>query len=498
MPVRKQRPGKDGGQPILMWFRRDLRLADNPALSWATRTGRPVIPVFILDDDSESRPSGGASRWWLYGSLHALRADLKTSGSRLTLRRGVARETIAALAQETGASTIVWNRLYDPEIIRQDAEIQAQCEAAGVGIQSFNAALLLEPWTIQTGSGSPYRVFTPFWRRCLEQGFALPETEKPALVPPASWPATEALDTWNLRCHNPDWAAGFRKAWRPGEEGARQRLEDFLRDGAGKYATNRDAPGKQGTSRLSPHLHFGEIGPRQIVAALGGIKAGADKDAFLRQIGWREFCHHLLFHNPEMERVNIRREFDRMPWRNDPDGLRRWQRGQTGYPLVDAGMRELWTTGWMHNRVRMIAASFLTKHLLIDWRHGADWFLDTLVDADLANNSAGWQWTAGCGADAAPYFRIFNPVAQSRRFDAAGEYVRTWVPELRRLPGKAIHAPWQAPPSVLDKAGVRLGENYPYPIVDHAKARRRALDIYRRRIRGVGQIENRQIVRIAQ
>ena len=467
-----------------MWFRRDLRLTDNPALSWASRTARPVIPVFILDEDFGSRPVGGASRWWLHGSLYALHAALRKMGSRLILRRGPAGAAIAALARETRASSIVWNRLYDPAIIRQDTDIEAQCEAAGMATHSFNAALLFEPWTIRTGNGSPYRVFTPFWRRCLQQDFAFPGTERPALVSPASWPATEALETWNLRCHDPDWAAGFREVWRPGEEGARQRLEGFLRNSVGTYAINRNEPGEQGTSRLSPHLHFGEIGPRQIVAALDEIEPGAGKDAFLREIGWREFSHHLLFNNPDMGRVDMRPEFDRMPWRNDPVGLRRWQRGLTGYPLVDAGMRELWAVGWMHNRVRMIVASFLTKHLLIDWRHGADWFWDTLVDADWANNSAGWQWTAGCGVDAAPYFRIFNPVAQSQRFDAAGQYLRTWAPELRRLTDKAIHAPWQAPQAVLTEAGIRLGENYPHPIVDHAEARQRALDIYRTRIRG--------------
>ena len=466
-----------------MWFRRDLRLADNPALSWAIRTGRPILPVFILDEDAGPRPIGGASRWWLHGSLHALGSALEHLGNRLILRRGPAGATLAALVRETGASAIVWNRLYDPACIRRDTAIEVQCKKAGVATRSFNAALLFEPWAIQTGSGAPYRVFTPFWRRCLAQGFASPETEKPTPVPALSWPAAEALETWNLRPRNPDWATGFRKMWRPGEEGARQRLEDFLRGGVGAYGANREKPGTQGTSRLSPHLHFGEIGPRQIVAALEDIEPGAGKDAFLREIGWREFSHHLLFHNPDMGTVNMRPAFDRMPWRNDPDGLRRWQRGQTGYPLVDAGMRELWTTGWMHNRVRMIVASFLTKHLLIDWRRGADWFRDTLVDADWANNSAGWQWTAGSGVDAAPYFRIFNPVAQSQRFDAAGQYLRMWAPELRRLPDKAIHAPWQAPQTVLAEAEVRLGENYPYPIVDHALARQRALDIYQTRIR---------------
>ena len=465
---------------VLVWFRRDLRIADNPALSWAADTGRPVIPFFILE--AGDRGLGAASRWWLHGSLSAFGEALERLNSRLILRRGPAERTIAALARETKAGAIAWNRLYDPGAAERDGKVEAHCRKNGVEPHSFNASLLFEPWTVRTAQGSPYRVFTPFWRRCLSLEPDSPGPSTPSPVPPASWPASEALETWNLRSHGR--AAAFLGAWRPGEEGALQRFERFLNDGVTTYREDRDAPGESGTSRLSPHLHFGEIGPRQIAAALGRLREGGGRSAFMRELGWREFSHHLLFHNPDMAAVNLRPEFDRMPWLDDAESLRRWQRGRTGYPLVDAGMRELRTTGWMHNRnVRMVAASFLTKHLMIDWRLGAEWFLDALVDADLANNSAGWQWVAGCGADAAPYFRIFNPVAQSRRFDAGGQYLRTWLPELRRLPDRLIHAPWQAPPAALAEAGIRLGEDYPLPVVEHAEARRRAMDAYRTRVR---------------
>jgi len=469
-------------RPVLVWFRGDLRLSDHPALSWAVHTGRPVVPVFVLDDSAGVYP-GEASRWWLHGSLQALNTSLEHLGSRLILRRGPPVKALMTLVRETGAAAIAWSRQYDPAGSLQGTQVQAWCDRTGIESRSFNASLLIEPWDISTGSGLPYRVFTPFWRRCLARAFEPPQSEKPVPAPPDSWPVSEKLEEWRLRSAHPDWAAGLRKTWQPGEEGAWNRLDSFLREGFVHYHRHRDQPGRDGTSMLSAHLHFGEIGPRQIVAALDALEPGPGLDAFMRQIGWREFCHHLLFHNPDMETASLRPEFDRMPWRDSPADLRRWQLGQTGYPLVDAGMRELWTTGWMHNRVRMITASFLTKHLLIDWRLGADWFLDTLVDADRANNSAGWQWVAGCGTDAAPYFRIFNPVTQSKRFDPSGRYLRTWLPELRRLPDQVIHTPWSAPRTVLADAGVRLGKNYPRPAVDHAQTRLRALEIYETRIR---------------
>ncbi len=476
-------PGSRG--PVLVWFRRDLRLADNPALAEAAGSGRPVVPVYILDETPDCRRFGGAALWWLHGSLRSLGESLESAGSRLILRRGRAGEALAELVRETGASAVFWNRLHDPLPVARDRKIMSGLREGGLDVRSFNSALLFEPWRVSTKSGSPCRVFTPFWRSCLAREFDQPVAMPVLPAAPASWPASDVLDDWELRPTSPDWASGLRAEWRPGEAGAARRLESFL-EGARveRYGEDRDVPGQPGTSMLSPHLAFGEIGPRQIVDALAALGPDAERGAFVRELGWREFCHHLLFHNPEMGERNLRPEFDRMPWREDAAALRLWQRGKTGYPFVDAGMRELRTRGWMHNRLRMIVASFLTKHLLIDWRLGAAWFWDSLVDADWANNSAGWQWTAGSGADAAPYFRIFNPVAQSKRHDPDGAYLRTWLPELARLPDRLIHAPWQATESELAEAGVELGATYPLPVVDHSFARQRALDTYASRIRG--------------
>lgn len=471
-----------GRRPVLAWFRRDLRLTDNPAWNAAAGSGRPVIPVFILDD--RDRPMGSASRWWLHGSLRELHDALRRAGSRLILRRGPALKVMEELARETDAAAVFWNRLYDPALVGRDNQVEAHCADAGTATRSFNASLLFEPCTVRTAAGTPFRGFTAFWRRCSSRDIELPVPAPPVPAPPTSWPASDGLHRWGLRSRSPDWADGFRSVWQPGERGAKDRLQSFLRHGIDAYHRQRDLPGLAATSRLSPHLHFGEIGPRQAVAALEQAAPGPGRDAFLRELGWREFSHHLLFHNPEMGSANLRPEFDCMPWRDEPAELRRWQRGLTGYPLVDAGMRELWATGWLHNRARMIVASFLTKHLLIDWREGAAWFLDTLVDADWANNSAGWQWVAGCGVDAAPWFRIFNPVTQSRRFDPTGVYLRTWLPKLRRLPDKAIHVPWQASNAALDKAGIRLGQTYPYPMVDLDRGRQRALVAWRTQVRG--------------
>lgn len=469
-------------RPVLAWFRRDLRTRDNSALAWAARQSAPVIPVFVLDPGGADGPLGGASRWWLHGSLQALRNSLENIGSGLVLRSGSAREAIARLARETDAGAICWNRLCGPREPELDKAIKQQCAEAAMKVRAFNSSLLIEPDAVRSGSGSPYQVFTPFWRRCLGLEHDSPDPPPRTLPAPLSWPGSDRLDGWNLRPRNPDWARGLRRNWQPGEAGALETLDRFLSRGVANYLENRDLPARRGTSMLSPHLHFGEIGPRQIFAALEGIEGRAGADAFRRQLGWREFSHHLAFHKPDIGAVNMRRQFDGMAWREDLQGLRRWQQGCTGYPLVDAGMRQLWATGWMHNRARMVASSFLCRHLLIDWRLGAEWFLDTLVDADHANNSMGWQWVAGTGADAVPYFRIFNPVAQSRRFDPRGEYLRAWLPELRKLPDRLIHAPWTASRAELARAGVRFGRDYPLPIVDHKEARRRALHAYRSQV----------------
>ena len=477
--------------PVIVWFRQDLRLADNPALAAAMATGAPVLPVYILAYTDERAP-GGASRWWLDRSLAALDDALGNRGSRLVLRRGNAADTLAALLRETGAGAVYWNRRYEPAAIERDKRVKTALQDAGIDARSFNAALLHEPWTVKTQQGNPYKVFTPFWRaiRALPKDRALPDIPG-ALTSPAQWPNSEELADWALAPSTPDWAGGLRAHWQPGELGARSRLTKFIDEALADYRSGRDRPDLAGTSRLSPHLHFGEIGPRQIWQAIAGrtdqpshggegtpTAIDAAAESFLRELGWREFTHHLLYHWPDLPAANWKRSFDGFPWLDDANGLTAWQRGLTGYPIVDAGMRELWQTGWMHNRVRMIVASFLVKDLLIDWRIGERWFWDTLVDADLAQNAASWQWVAGSGADAAPYFRVFNPVLQGRKFDPDGTYVRRFVPELADLPSDHIHAPWEAPAPVLAMAGVRLGASYPPPVVDHGRARERALAAY--------------------
>lgn len=470
--------------PVVVWFRQDLRTADNPALRAAAATGRPVVPLYVLDDDTPGEwRMGGASRWWLHGALESLAETLDQLGAPLVLRRGKAEKAVHAVADETGAAAVYWNRCYEPFAIDRDKTLKADLSGDGLDVRSFNAALLFEPWTVETGSGGPYRVFSPFWRSCMRD-HAAPDKPEPApesLRGMTDAPEGDALDAWGLRPSAPDWAGGLRDMWTPGEDGAHDRLAHFFNAAADRYKDDRDRPDTDGTSGLSPHLHFGEIGPRQVywaARAHAGKDGTSNKsvDKFVAELGWREFAHHLLYHFPSLPEDNYQEKFDDFPWRSDEKALKAWQRGRTGYPMVDAGMRQLWHTGWMHNRVRMIVASFLVKHLMIHWREGERWFWDTLVDADMANNAASWQWVAGSGADAAPYFRIFNPITQGQKFDPDGAYVRQWVPELDALPGKYIHAPWTAPQSVLDEADIALGDTYPHPIVDHSDARARALD----------------------
>ncbi|MEP6968403.1 MAG: deoxyribodipyrimidine photo-lyase, partial [Pseudomonadota bacterium] len=391
---------------------------------------------------------------------------------------------LADVVVETGAAAVRWNRLYDAASVARDVTIRAKLTKLGVDCRSFNAALLNEPWEIKTGAGGAYRVFSPYWRAARATVGETGPTGRPGtLRAPAGRIRSDAVSDWGLHPAAPDWSTGFRD-WRPGEAGAQKRLDAFLRGAVSLYATGRDKPGVAGTSRLSPHLHFGEIGPRQIWAAAQDAAAHEQAphpqiETFFKELGWREFNHHVLYHHPNAARQDLDAAFDAFPWRKDPEGLKAWRRGRTGFPIVDAGMRQLWATGWMHNRVRMIAASFLIKDLMIDWRVGEAWFWDTLVDADLANNALNWQWVAGSGADAAPYFRIFNPTLQGRTFDPDGEYIRRWVPELAGLPGPFIHEPSRATPETLARAGVELGSDYPTPIVDHASARARALAAYR-------------------
>jgi len=465
---------------VLIWFRRDLRLDDHPALAAAVASGRPIVPVYIFDQGDETRAIGAASRWWLDKSLRALGADLERRGSRLILRSGDVEPTLLDLVAETGAAAVFWNRLYEPGQTARDARLKARLKSQGIEVESFNASLLVEPWKVTTGSGGPFKVFTPFWRAAQPHLELSPSPPAPGrLNAPMAWPASQALASWNLHPTRPDWSGGF-DIWTPGEAGAHARLKRFLAHGLSRYAEGRDHPAAEAISRLSPHLHFGEIGPRQIWAAIEAAvqlspALNRDADKFKAELGWREFSHLLLFHEPSLPTENFKPAFDAFPWRDDEAAYLAWTRGQTGYPMVDAGMRELWTTGFMHNRVRMLVASFLVKHLLIDWRKGEQWFWDTLVDADLAANAASWQWVAGSGADAAPYFRIFSPVGQGQKFDADGQYVRKWIPELAGLPTFALHEPWTLDPAVLRAGGVTLGVTYPKPIVDHAFARQRAL-----------------------
>jgi deoxyribodipyrimidine photo-lyase len=464
--------------PALFWFRQDLRLADNPAL--AAVADRPVLPVYVLDDDAAgSWAPGGAARWWLHHSLAALAAGLAARGAPLLLLRGDARAIIPELAARIGAAEVHAGRMAEPWARRRDAETHAALQDSGGRLVLHRTALLHEPHQLRTGTGKPYSVYTPFSRAV----FALladvppPVPAPDRLLPVPGAPSGESLDALGLlpRAPIPDWAAEFPTHWQPGEDGAQARLAAFLAHGLGGYADRRNDPAAEwGTSGLSPHLHLGEISPRQAWCA-ARERGGKGLETFLKELLWREFSHHLLWHRPEMPEAPLRPEFAAFPWREDAALLRAWQRGRTGYPIVDAGMRQLWRTGWMHNRVRMIAASFLVKHLLLPWQAGEAWFWDTLVDADLAANAASWQWVAGCGADAAPYFRIFNPVLQAEKFDASGAYVRRWCPELSRLPDRVVHRPWEAPALVLAECGVRIGGNWPAPIVDLAEGRARAL-----------------------
>lgn len=471
--------------PSLVWFRQDLRLQDNPALQAAIARGGAIVPLYVLE---EGRGPGGAARWWLHHSLARLEEALRERGSRLILARGEPGDVIAKIVRELGAGAVFWNRRHEPDGLACDAQLEQELVARGIEVQSCNAALLHEPHEIAKRDGGPFQVFTPFWRHCGEQPVAPPiATTAKSLAAPARWPRSLPLGELELQPRI-RWAAGLAATWEPGEAAALKRLRRFVAHGLERYADERDQPAVEGTSQLSPHLHFGELGPRQVWAAVravgrsrGVFPPHRGATVFLNEIGWREFAHHLLFHFPQTVAAPLRAAYARFPWAEDPGGkkLGAWQRGETGYPIVDAGMRQLWRTGWMHNRVRMIAASFLVKHLRLPWQRGAEWFLDTLVDADLANNTLGWQWSAGCGADAAPYFRIFSPVRQAEKFDPDAAYVKRWVPELAGVPAKFVHAPWEAPPEVLHAAGVSLGENYPRPLVEHGAARAAALAAFR-------------------
>ena len=469
---------------VIVWFRRDLRLADNPALIAALESGRAIVPVYV-HAPHEERPwqPGAASSAWLHRSLLSLDANLRSCGARLVLRVGDSLDELEKLVEQTQAEAVYWNRLYEPACIARDTRVKDALKRRGLQVESFNAALLAEPWTVATGAGEPYRVFTPFWKNLSQRIGDIALQQAPARLSPlpASLASADLADLGlSPPAHQPRWDRGFWDKWQPGEAGAAEALDVFVDGAANGYKQQRDFPDRTGTSLLSPHLHFGEISPRQIVARLRSerwpAKADPDIAHYLSELGWREFSHHLLYHFPHTPERNLNPRFEDFRWAPvDPAKLAAWQQGRTGVPIVDAGMRELWHTGWMHNRVRMIVASFLCKNLRYHWSHGARWFWDTLVDADLANNTQGWQWTAGTGADAAPYFRIFNPATQAERFDARGRYVRRWVPELANLPDAALYAPWTLPAGTL----AALAPDYPdQPLVDPKASREQALAAY--------------------
>ncbi len=470
--------------PIILWFRQDLRLADNPALQAAAETGAPLLPVYILDDDNAGdRKMGAASRVWLY---HAL-SDLNNSlDGQLYLAKGNAAQIISTLTKETEAQAVYWNRCYEPWRIDRDTKIKKDLESQNIDAKSFNGSLLWEPWDVLKNDGTPYKVFTPFYKKgCLSKAPPREPLPTPKNLNYFEYKSDSALDDLNLLppAHENGWEKTIIQNWDISEQGAQQRLHDFLKDGLQNYKDGRNEPAGNNVSRLSPYLHFGQISPNTAwyAAQERGTMEGweRDRDHFLSELSWREFSYSLLYHFPTLPWENLQPRFNDFPWHEERSGdLKKWQQGQTGYPIVDAAMRELYETGYMHNRTRMIVGSFLVKNLLIHWHRGEEWFWDCLFDADLANNSASWQWIAGCGADAAPYFRIFNPITQGEKFDPDGAYVRRFVPELKDMPKEYIHKPWEAPPLTLQEAGVELGKTYPHPIVDHKEAREKALKAF--------------------
>nr|NGY95859.1 Deoxyribodipyrimidine photo-lyase [Neochlamydia sp. AcF84] len=462
----------------IIWFRQDLRLEDNPALQAALQKGASILPVYIYSPEEEGDwPPGAASRWWLHHSLQSLADELLKNDLHLVIRAGNTQKILEELCQSTGSTSIFWNRRYEPAVIKRDALLKSHFHELGIETKSFNSSLLFEPWTNLNKEKKPFQVFTPFWKACQK----LPDPPLPLAWKPSKKLVSVRVDSMhidelNLLPHI-HWDKGIQATWKPGSLNAKKALMDFIKNSIYEYKDLRDRPDLPGVSRLSPYLHFGEISPRTIWHT---IKEQCDLskegvEAYLRQLGWREFAYHLLYYFPHTSKEPLRDEFNQFPWDNSPDHLKAWQKGQTGYPFVDAGIRQMWEIGWMHNRLRLIVGSFLVKDLLIAWQEGFAWFWDTLVDADLANNTLGWQWVAGCGADAAPYFRIFNPITQGEKFDPNGDFVRKWVPELAALPNEWIHKPWEAPEKTLREAGIELGVTYPKPIVDHAKAREKAL-----------------------
>lgn len=472
-------PSSSSRKRAIVWFRKDLRLSDHPALDAALQGGMEIIPVFIWDrEEGGAWSPGAASRWWLHHSLDSLQSSIRLLGGNLLLIRGIPAEQLPKIARDYQATHLFYGRAYAPAGITTQEAVEEASDSLGITTESFNSALLQEPWETKNGTGKPFQVFTPYWRKSRPIIYREPSSYDPhklRFTPNLSSPST--LAELDLLPEHP-WHQKLGNHWEVSEAAAHQQIERTVAEVTQSYATRRNHPSVNGTSRLSPYLAWGQVSPRQICQAVlqaenEGSHRGENK--FLVEIGWREFSYHLLYHFPNIPDQPLRPKYANFPWLDDPDNLKRWQFGKTGYPMVDAGMRQLYETGWMHNRVRMIVASFLVKHLLLPWQEGARWFWDTLVDADLASNTQGWQWAAGCGADAAPYFRIFNPITQGDKFDARGEYARRWIPELEKVPKKFVFSPWTAPSSILSASEVDLGGNYPGPCVDHSEARARAL-----------------------
>ena len=468
----------------IVWLRRDFRLHDNAALSHAICKHDKVLPVYIYSPEEElSWKPGEASNWWLHYSLNSFIHSLKQYETRLVLRKGNCLHQLKGLCKELKIASVYWNRLYEPAAIKRDKQIKSQLRAHGIDAQSFKGSLLQEPWEGLKDNGEPYKVFTPFSKQYFRPGFLTEDFPPPKQINSID-NISDSIKLEELKL-KPDvnWDKNFFNCWQPGEAGAKNKLEQFLSHVLYNYKNTRDIPSMEGISRLSPHLHFGEITPKtiwnSIIQFAGTEQKEIDVNAYLRQLVWRDFAHHLLFYYPHTTDKPFRESFNEFPWNENSQQLDAWCQGKTGIPIVDAGMRELWSTGWMHNRVRMLVASFLTKNCLIHWQYGAKWFWDTLLDADLANNSMGWQWTAGCGVDAAPYFRIFNPVRQGERFDSNGAYVRQWLPELSNLPNKYIHQPWMLPGSLAAELNFKPGKSYAVPIVDLSETRKTALEKYR-------------------
>ena len=460
---------------VIYWFRRDLRLLDNPAFAEAASAGH-ILPIFIFDGLLADYAQGSASRWWLNHSLNSLNKQLN---HRLLIFNGDPKEIIPKLAKASDAKSVYWNRCYEPWQIKLDSKLEAIFKGENIDVITRNGSLLWEPWTTLKKDGSPYKVFTPYFKkRCL----SLPEPRKPIPKPSnlkfADTPKNTDLISNLIQTKENNWQNKISKYWSIGENAAAIKLETFLKRGISSYKEGRNYPSKKNISMLSPHLHFGEISPNKIWYSVKNNGHSEDSDHFLSELGWREFSYNLLYYFPDLPENNLQKKFDIFPWVNNPERLKKWQKGMTGYPIIDAGMRELWETGFMHNRLRMITGSFLVKNLLIHWRYGKEWFWNCLVDADLASNSASWQWVAGCGADAAPYFRIFNPITQGNKFDPSGDYTRKFVPELRKLPNEYLFAPWEAPSEVLLNLGIKLGRDYPHPIVNLKNSRELALEAY--------------------